>query len=1286
MHFIFQAIIKRVLLVITSFFKRKPRKKTTSISKTEDHRRYNRENPAPVVETVDAEFVQLVEEHISIELSKSSGTDLITQEEGSESKELIPKIFSVFSRLYEPIEPDELEATPEPLQESENVGISLIAESVAPQVDFDEEQIVDYTFVKDIETHEIVVINLEPIPVEEPIPLFDKVDEEFVLAINSAPIDDLLPLEIAASDELRADDFADLEAVDDEFVSAIDSPVDDTPLYPWGLLETVRIQFDLDDQIDNSQELSRFLDQLRTGTLSRTATVNDIEPLLRTALRTVGLVGDLPISEVGFQQLCTILRGRYAVRGGRPSLRNARCPALFVTTMVFCARYAKYDARNFWTPYAQLVWQRTEIDQTIRNTCAEFFLKSRIYLEDRFHLPFVVINAGDVVRPIYRHAILPYYLQSDFADWLIKNIQVLAKISFEELPTVLQNNAQFAYLSKSLRQFILSEDTRETAYNLIQQMKRAIDLYTQETDADEIKTELNSLIERELWERVSQALAENVERGVIARQSRPKLEWVWSLESDMMALRLLNIRVKEAQGKPDVLLWTARSAPPRIGQGITEYLHPWISTTGWLIDEVIFAGGEINGHIYVLAENGDILYENDIPALPAKPFTLFRITQQRQYGIPIDYDTPITAGEWLISLARGVEIMDENGQVLTPCEKLEPPDVLKTVVQHQNAGQYALQPPIQFRQNGHVIGRFEKQESLVGQPYLEGGVPMQQISVSVQPVFLDRDIRLHIPHFEDKPHRITLSIRGGRFTLVRRLDDLLNTGIATWKDHELIVNLGALIPDENAVYLVNLRRDLQSIMLAPFQFSLLRGIEIQPVDPNRLYSPVSLPSITLAGVGINQLELPAGAEIKSTDKWITVTWTQLKDDECRLRLQLLGSSIPLAWRVNRVDAWIEGVNGKLVYGNKLSSVTIHARGEKRNHFRWVVQSGDVTEDRDISLDAHGRYDKTLRDDALHDLIKRIGGAATIYAEANGMRWEIFTYLGDSKAQPIQIEPLAEDLARGEAKAKLEAVRERMRELQPKPQRKDRAEIEISGEDKQLIADLIAAVQANNQINLQAQHYFRLATLPISRFGDATYNEVKAIWIVLAKLQEVHAQEQWHPRNNWAYAVIDRLFAETQLQAPHSRYTIHRENLTSIEGYCFAADDWIGKKNKRTDQSKLVATQPWRKHVRFLREALEVYTRFPMIAYSLELITAVSGESETKYHNPLLQLDSVILLMALMLRLQAYYPELAGRLKRSSELKDAELQAMLFVAIDACPALLQWAFIWVETFYTHAESL
>ena len=132
------------------------------------------------------------------------------------------------------------------------------------------------------------------------------------------------------------------------------------------------------------------------------------------------------------------------------------------------------------------------------------FAYSREYLHRSHNLSFTIQNQGDVVRPVYHHAIIPIYLQSYFAEWLVNNFESILQYPAEKLPMILQYEKSLDYVPRRLRNFIRGEETKDTAARLIARMSNAIRLFHEVEQTEAVESVMSSSIEN-LWEVIYKA-------------------------------------------------------------------------------------------------------------------------------------------------------------------------------------------------------------------------------------------------------------------------------------------------------------------------------------------------------------------------------------------------------------------------------------------------------------------------------------------------------------------------------------------------------------------------------------------------------------------------------------------------------------------------------------------------------------------------------------------------------------------------------------------------------------
>ena len=766
----------------------------------------------------------------------------------------------------------------------------------------------------------------------------------------------------------------------------------------------------------SKQELREFLQLAERGALDSipSLTARRIDALLMEALREVDLIGELPISKPAFNQMTDVMRCEFIV-SRRLSITRV-WPALFVTSMVFCARYSEETDRNFWTPYARLVWNLPAASQSFQNQCRSHFADCRKWLTREYGLDFPVIpeHPGSVVRPIFYHAVIPFYLQDNFAHWLSENLERLCEYDAASMPEVLRTDPSLDCVAPTLRRFLQNEETIHSAAELIAHLNEAARLFLE--GEEDVAALMINPIQRALWKEIELVLTEKVARENIRRVRQPKLTWIWSLENSELMLRLTNVSA-EPEHQPDVCVWTGKTRVDLARSDVLERVSPWRRPDGrWFVDEVLVADGPPDGRVYVLSvehddDAPDVVYQAEVPPLPGDPVVFFRVSREG-WGTWVDHHR-VTDGKWLVSMAADVEIVGEDGQ---PCQWVESkylPNTLREHAGHVRAGIINLVLPVAVFHKGCELFRIERKPGSVGQPWINGPHMVPDLSSHVPSVFTDWPVKLTIPFSEaDRLKRITLTIRSSDGKMhVAQLDEMLERGTLQTTPDGGEVALNEIVPETAGVFVVDLRHGLQSLLDEPVQFAVLPGISLQPPDFDRLYSPTCLPTAYIGGIRPEQAVVPHGVECQPEASGVKIVWRDLRQPECNLRLSISNQQIPLAWPIKRVWAWVDGLGSDGSLRAKLrNEALIHVRGLRNQCLAWRITND--SQERPFKLGARGELDFILAQDQLIEMIEHCPQThVTVNLSAGEDEWKLFEYVRkpDVQVRHVQYDADAKQL-------------------------------------------------------------------------------------------------------------------------------------------------------------------------------------------------------------------------------------------------------------------------------------
>ncbi len=697
-----------------------------------------------------------------------------------------------------------------------------------------------------------------------------------------------------------------------------------------------------------------------------------LEPLLLTELENVQWIGELAIDRESFHSLATILR-RGFVSSGELHIEQCR-PALFVTSMVFCARYSDSNAREFWRPYSQLVWGLSSASQTFQNRCRSHFSNCIRTLCSRFPFSFPQDSSGDVVRPVYRHAIIPYHLQDDFARWIKDRWSQFVEFH-EGTAHELLLDSSIRYLGPTLQTFLQSVETRDTALALIRDMAKAIGTYAQGESAENIRQQLvYTPIQSELWNELERTLEAQI---APRREHRPshQIQWVWTFEQNDMQIRVLNLALTGA--RPDRLVWVKKDEDP-LQADIIEYLNPWREgKERWLIDEATLSCSTPedyfdlkDGSIMLLGEDDSTLATLPVPPLPNSPAIIFRSTQQNVYGVEVDpQKRPITDGYWVVSMAEGTTILDAEGRPVLCHETLEVPALLAQINQHKHAGVYRLELPVAIRTHDTVI-ELERQILSATSPILHGsGNQVEGLAPSVPPAFNSTAIWVELTGVSRRLITLgTLWLKSPSSNRGLPLGELEQMGWLQLDEDVMTIDLARLLPNAPGVYVLEIKQGLHSVFPSPVQLSLVLGLTILSPDLEEVYGLKKPPVCRIIGLQPEEIVSDRRTiEAELIDGVTHITWKDLRQP-CSLALHLKEELIPLTWNVKRALAWVEGAasEGTLsIEDLKTTRLNIIAPPEDRHSVYLWIEGGRK---RAVPLSAKGLYSSIVANDPLFDMI------------------------------------------------------------------------------------------------------------------------------------------------------------------------------------------------------------------------------------------------------------------------------------------------------------------------------
>lgn len=729
--------------------------------------------------------------------------------------------------------------------------------------------------------------------------------------------------------------------------------------------------------------------------IDRFSHYRELEAILQNELQKYELIGELPIDRENYENLLIVMQRASPIENynqwGKWKISNVP-KVVFVTSMVFCARYTDENIRNFWTPYARL-WGLEHAEQRFQSQCRDYFRETRQWLKSTYNFYFPTLDheqwdEGQVVKDVYTHAVIPFHLQDNFARWLLKqDMYRYKRFSLKEIvDELLHRDELFKYISSNLKHFMQSPATVEIAANLIKTLAEAYQLHEQGLSDDQIEDLLKN-VERDIWKQFTHEF-EQVTRAQATYKRDVTARWVWSIEEDELQLLVTQATFKSAQA-PDKWVFMSQDKD-RTTLIVNTFVDPWeIGENRWLIEETFIKDlPNTSGELTLVDTPGSPIAQINVSPFEINSVNAFQLTRQNSLGIPVQlHQSYLTSGEWLISMRPDVAIKSgSDHEDLLPRMEVVIPQKLYDHG-HRKAGIYQLTLPANFLTPDGIIS-VDSLMTPVERVSLYGD-GIDELSKRVPPVYISNRINLHLENINLRlKQKYSLWIKSAQGDTKRySYVELIRKQILEEEEDRAVINLRFLIPNEPGIYEVEVRKNLQ--IISADTISVLPNVQIKSPNLTEVYTPKNPPFVELLGVAAENIRTSTGQVISGQTK-VRVEWPNLRDD-CRLALQLNNARIPLAWDINRFYSWTDPDNeNEFFRTEELKQMGIHIRGPRSARFSLRVNDGQP---RDYELNKAGEYNNELYRDQLFEMITHQNAAsAVVFLTYNGDEWEIFRIL------------------------------------------------------------------------------------------------------------------------------------------------------------------------------------------------------------------------------------------------------------------------------------------------------
>ncbi|KXK50776.1 MAG: hypothetical protein UZ13_02266, partial [Chloroflexi bacterium OLB13] len=716
--------------------------------------------------------------------------------------------------------------------------------------------------------------------------------------------------------------------------------------------------------------------------------------MLMYALRGVRYVGDLPLQKQHVQQLATIFRHTYPRHGQsefkRAFVRRQR-PALLVITMVFTARYFQGNEASFWGHYLEEILRVTNDQQNWQTALRECFRQSLTLLERSHPHLWKPVHDREVVRAIYSHAVIPQYVEDDFARLVLYWRENQLHTTSAE--TIL-NNTPPQYLEtqpEPLKKFLSDVEFSDARISLIDNLLAALQLLDEIDNADAVRELMISPIQRAIWRQIETELKRlSVAREVARKPASPY--WVWDGQSgEILVVLPPQSLSKTTHPRPAFIKYRAAD------RDVKQRVYPWETSLNWTTERIMLPHTVADSFITFLDQYERTIHKVAVPPLPRSGYALFRLeTSGDSARLETDQHRGMNDGEYWLSYRDGINLIDGTGNRTEPVDSLYVPAALRKMRGHSKAGRFELRFPVELAtESAEVVGRFLRSTQSAPSVKLSGNLLDETLSADLPPVYAD-------------PESLQAEIVAPG-NVGRELSGLLRLGkaykafqIPFTSDGRANLDLGRYLPKHFGTFELQLFAGVRRIGES-LRFAVAPGLEIAGPSSESLFSPLELPKAIVAGDETYSVQAKSGGSVVQYDSYTEITWSDLETKDVGLVLSLDGESVEIQWTIRRVWAWLEGCTqaDREYRLDDLDGAVIQVRGPSKAKAKWRV----ARQTYDFELDARGEYHNDFQIDSLREILRHMEVDCDVCLSINQIDWCVFRFTTRAIPSPSDLSPI-----------------------------------------------------------------------------------------------------------------------------------------------------------------------------------------------------------------------------------------------------------------------------------------
>jgi hypothetical protein len=631
---------------------------------------------------------------------------------------------------------------------------------------------------------------------------------------------------------------------------------------------------------------------------------------LERVFATVEFVGELKFSPAEYTQSCEAVRA--ILQEQRTNL--TKIPnRVFMTLLVFCARYEDTSATGFWAVFLQRLGLRN--DGVHQHACRQRFYEAQQNLAS-LYFP---ADGYACLTPISFHAIIPQVCVPEMVS-LLRQIgqgagwDAVADLEISEIERQLQLAASKMRMTKAVCRFVSDTHSRRLAAQLVQDLCEAAHLQQRGVF---LSQQIDCLLEdrpvqREVWSQLMAADPTPEEGAGIIRSLFVTPRWQWDVKARQMRLYFPRQNVSSAR-RPTAFV----VGPERFPVQAQQREGRWEIAPMYLARLPLHQANSLK--VELRDENDACLHRWKVAPLEGKVL-FFQLNAAGTLATHTPLERGLPSGEWLFLLRKDCQLQAAE-DVVKPLRQYYPPRYFE----NYQALLAELAPPLQVLVTDvgkeEAVERIPLAEGVVNQLRLEGEFLLEAddpsgtatFTGSAPEVILTAQSWDEIRHLQLQIRNLTATCEEDEVAQLYSLQNLRQEAFAIWSEakQQLRIQLQGLLPPNTiGRFRLKLLRGLQSAQYLPLEFNLVPALHLTPSSAeiaSTLYTAEDSPHVQVNCATPHRLTSSAGKLISILPGLHEIQWTA-RETEFVATLDFVHFQLPLRWHPHILRARLHTQN------------------------------------------------------------------------------------------------------------------------------------------------------------------------------------------------------------------------------------------------------------------------------------------------------------------------------------------------------------------------------------------